>query len=241
MHNLEIQFNKEVISKIKSLHFQADQIGSILFVLFALYENRFDLLDEFDDYNKQKRAILLYKELEIKGLVTQLVGEAIEGKQTPHFVLQPNGINLVEFIKSEFKKSNNEIKTEDIAIVGVENLKTAISNNVEDWIDEWIDLFPEGVRSGGRLLRSDKPACTRKMRIFLKEYGFDKELVIKATKAYLQTQAEKDYQYTRCAVYFIYRMEGIGTGKTSDLAAWCDDVSRRIDKPKTENNLDILV
>ena len=51
MQSIEIQFNKAIIEKVKSLNFQVDQLGSILFILFALYEEKIEVLDEFVESN----------------------------------------------------------------------------------------------------------------------------------------------------------------------------------------------
>jgi len=238
---IELQFNRDIIQKIKSLNFQVDQIGSVLFVLFCLYEDRIDLLDEFDDYNKQKRAFLLYKELEMRSLVYQNEDSDLE---TPHFLLTKQGISLVEYIKAQFKNENKEINSEKIAVSGVETIKDAITSEYidpEKWIDEWIEIFPKGVKSGGRLLRGDKPACIRKMRVFMIEYKYSKDEIIRATEAYIKSKAEENYAFTRCAVYFIYRVEGARTEKTSDLAAWCERVKEMETEGESQNNMEMVV
>lgn len=239
MQNLEIQFNKVIIKQVKALNFQVDQLGSILFILFALYENRLDLLDEFDDYNQQKRAILLYKELEVRGLVAENLDE-----DESNYSLTKEGIELVEFIKSEFKRSSSDVTSEDIAISGVETLKEGVKEgDVESWIDEWVDLFPRGVKSGGRLVRSDKQSCLRKMKVFLREYDYDKDTILNATRKYVQSKANDGYSYMRCAVYFIYRVDTSRSDKVSDLASWCDQVQHDANEGNdhSENNLEIMV
>jgi hypothetical protein len=117
MQSIEIQFNKNIIDKVRSYNFQVDQLGSILFVLFALYEGKIDLLDEFDDSNKQKRALFLYKELELKDLLTSSKEE-----DNTIYVLTQKGIDLIEFIKEQ----SNEVTAEKIAVSGVDQLKTEI-------------------------------------------------------------------------------------------------------------------
>jgi hypothetical protein len=240
MQNLEIQFSPVIIKQVKALNFQVDQLGSVLFILFSLYENRLDLLDEFDDYNLQKRAIILYKELELKGLIE----EAEEGEEG-YFTLTQEGIKLVEFIKGEFTKSNEQVTSEKIAVSGVENLKDAIaSDDVDSWIDSWVELFPRGVRTFGKLVRSDKQSCLRKMRVFMKEYGYDKDTIMTATRKYVKVKEDDGYRAMRCAVYFIYRVETSLRDKVSDLAAYCEEVL--LDKQdgnseQSENNLEIMV
>jgi hypothetical protein len=241
MDNLEIQFNSNIIKKIKSLNFQVDQIGSVLFTLFALYEGRLDLLDEFDDYNKQRRAFILYTELEMRDLVDRDYSAEAD---SPHFSLSKDGIELVEYIKGEFAITQQQVTSEMVAVAGV----TPESLNVDpndpiNWIDEWIDIFPRGVKSGGRLLRGDKNSCMRKMRVFVKEYSFSKDIIMSATKAYIESKKADNFNYTRCAVYFIYRIEGNSIhSKISDLATWCEQEVHESTEPRrnSESNLEFM-
>lgn len=225
---IEIQFNKAIIDKVKSLKFQVDQLGSVLFILFALYEGKIELLDEFDDSNKERRALLLYKELVLRDLLVASDDETI-------YVLTPKGIELIEFIQ----ENTSDITTERIAVAGVDQLKDAVG--VETWIDEWLDIFPRGIRTGGKLLRSDKGSCTRKMISFIKEYKYDKDTIFAATKAYMEAKRQEGYAFTRCATYFIYRAETSYKDKTSDLATWCEQVLHEKENPSsTENTFEIL-
>lgn len=242
MGNLEIQFNGSIIKKVKSLNFQVDQIGSVLFILFGLYEHRMDLLDEFDDYNRQKRAFLLYAELSIRGLVE--VNTAIE-TDSPHYILTKEGIEFVEYIKGEFAATYQSVDTEKIAVAGIDGDqlgKVVDPDDLDVWIDEWIDIFPRGIKSGGRLIRGDKQSCLRKMRVFMKEYSYNKQTILDATRKYIESKRDEGFQYTRCAVYFIYRVETSRSDKISDLASWCDQVLHEgSDAGKSsENNLEIM-
>jgi hypothetical protein len=244
MSNLEIQFNAAIIKKVKSLNFQVDQVGSVLFILFCLYENRLDLLDEFDDYNRQRRAFLLYMELVNRGLLDQNTTQ--DDFTVPLFNLTKEGIEFVEYIKGEFAITHQEVSSDTIAIAGIdpEQLSKPVDeNDLEVWIDEWVDIFPRGVKSGGRLLRGDKISCLRKMRVFMKEYPYTKDTILEATRQYIKSKEQEGYAYTRCAVYFIYRVDQSRSDKASDLATWCDQVLHEKSegtKPSGENNLEIM-
>lgn len=223
MGNIEIQFNASIIKKVKSLNFQVDQIGSVLFILFCLYEDRWDLLDEFDDYNKQRRAFLLYMELVNRNLLAQNTEQ--DDFSVPHFSLTKEGIEFVEYIKGEFVLTHQLVDSSTLAVAGVEPAqldKPIDENNLDVWIDEWIDIFPRGIKSGGRLVRGDKISCLRKMRVFMKEYPYTKETILQATRNYIASKRDENFAYTRCAVYFIYRVETSRSDKISDLATWCD-------------------
>lgn len=231
MQSIEIQFNKKIINKVRSYNFQVDQLGSVLFVLFALYEGKIELLDEFDDDNKQRRALFLYKELELRDLLTS----SKEDEDTI-YVLTQKGIDLIEFIKT----NSDEVTAEKIAVSGVDQLKTEIVDGVESWIDEWLDTFPRGVKTGGKLVRSDRKECVRKLQFFIKEYNYDKETIIEATKAYVESKRQVGWEFMRCATYFIYRVDNSTKDKTSDLAAWCDQTLHDKQNPSQEDTFEVL-
>ena len=87
-----------------------------------------------------------------------------------------------------------------------------------DWINEWYDLWPRGVKSGGHYVRSSMSACERKMKAFLKNTEFEKETIMDATKAYIQDRAQQQYSYMQLSHYFIYK-DGV-----SALETWCDNL-----------------
>ena len=90
---------------------------------------------------------------------------------------------------------------------------------LEDWFDEWYDLWPSGVKSGGYYLRSDKKGAFRKMKDFLVEnpqYG--KDIIIKATRNYINDQSIQRFTHTKLSHYFIEK-DGI-----SILAGECENV-----------------
>lgn len=86
--------------------------------------------------------------------------------------------------------------------------------NVEEWIDEWRDLFPRGARIAGYSVRSDRPGCIYKMTKFLKEHkDFNKDMVIEATKSYIKKMSSSGFERIRTASNFIEK------NKESILAA----------------------
>lgn len=101
--------------------------------------------------------------------------------------------------------------------------KTA-KEKVEDWIDEWYELWPRGVKSGGNMLvRSDKNGCLNKMRKFVKEYPeYDKGIIIRATKNYLDHLRMNNWAFIQAAHYYISK------NNISNLAAACEDVQDRL-------------
>ena len=171
-------------------------------ILLCLRAGRIDLLDIMDDNNKSKRMILMYYELMRKGLIEENPDTVVQYKLTD---LGNQLLNNIDFLLSE------EIKED---IVKEDN---KVEDKVDNWIDKWVRMFPSGVKSGGKLLRSDAKSCLIKMKQFLKDYPYDKDTIFKATLNYLADKKEENWQFTRCAIYFISKR-----GEGSDLAAECE-------------------
>lgn len=90
---------------------------------------------------------------------------------------------------------------------------------VDNWIEEWRNLFPTNIKSGGRPIKGDKKSCIRKMTAFLKEYPeYSKEEIFQATRIYIFDKKRDNYNYMVCADYFIYK------DKASLLASILEDI-----------------
>lgn len=95
--------------------------------------------------------------------------------------------------------------------------------NVSNWIDDWYNLFPSKVRSGGYPVKTDKKGCLKKMIKFCDNNPeYSKEIIFKATEFYINSAREKEYQYMKLAPYFIEK-DGV-----SMLAGECDNIIDRI-------------
>lgn len=97
--------------------------------------------------------------------------------------------------------------------------KYLVQHDVTSWIQEWRELWPKGVKSGGRVVRGDKQGCIRKMKNFLRDNpGVTKEDVFTATKLYVFAKKREDYKAIICADYFIIK-DG-----SSQLSAYVEDI-----------------
>jgi hypothetical protein len=93
---------------------------------------------------------------------------------------------------------------------------------VEDWIDSWRDIFPIGVKSGGRLVRGDKQGVLKKMKQFVKQNPkISVEDIFKATKLYVLEKRNSNWQFMICADYFISK------DNTSMLSAWIENINEK--------------
>lgn len=111
---------------------------------------------------------------------------------------------------------NNLDATEDFVAICTGTKEPEV---LENWISEWYDLWPTGIKSGGYYLRTDKKGVLRKMKTFLVYYPqYSKKIVMEATKNYLNDQSLGGYSYTKLAPYFIEK-DGM-----SVLAGECENI-----------------
>ncbi len=85
---------------------------------------------------------------------------------------------------------NNYIRIIDDEIVVSEKLKNelnlkSIESEVEDWIEEWRELFPKGRNKSGYPYRGDKQGCINKMKKFVRKYNYSKDIIFRATENYV--------------------------------------------------------
>jgi len=121
----------------------------------------------------------------------------------------------------------NIIKTEKLRELfkeyEVEEPRGSPTIGIGTWIDDWYNLFPSKVRSGGYPVRCDKRGCFKKMIKFCKDNpDYNKDIIFEATKFYITSAKNKDYQYMKLAPYFIEK-DGI-----SMLAGECENIINRM-------------
>lgn len=74
------------------------------------------------------------------------------------------------------------------------------------WIEDWYDLFPKGIKSGGYYVRTSIKDCDKKMYKFLADNsGFTKDIILEATKRYVEEMKSKNYSMMKLAPNFIYK------------------------------------
>ena len=74
------------------------------------------------------------------------------------------------------------------------------------WIETWYDLFPKGVKSGGYYVRTSIKDCDKKMFKFLIDNSeFTKDIILEATKSYIEDMKSKNYSMMKLAPNFIYK------------------------------------
>ncbi len=198
---IDLRVNKEILMLLRKAGLYSDTLMTQYFILRCLRENNEMFLNILDDERMSKRFILQYYELVRMNLITEVnIGEVTS------FLLTETGENLMKQI-------------DELA-----NPKPKVEESVESWFDEWMEMFPTGVKSGGRLVKSDKQGCLKKMKKFVKDYPFTKETILQATKEYLDEFQAKDWKFVKCATFFIHKMD-----EGSELAGRCEQT---LDEPE---------
>lgn len=228
-----IKINKTVINRMKGEKIIMDQLGTVMFILKCLFEGKIGLLDCADDSNKELRMNVMYKQLCRR--------ELIEPDGTDkNYKLTPRGYELATFIAEQ------EGKREEVEVVSVkvkvETPVSTIAKEVEDecagWIGEYVDIFPT-VSKGDRPLRVHPETCINKMNAFLKKYKYSKEVVLAATKLYIEDQVDQgSHEYTSRADNFISKYAASHPEYSSPLAAWCKRYLDEKDSPGRSARLD---
>ena len=129
-------------------------------------------------------------------------------------------LSFIQYMKDSEEDINSlDNKEIEKAWHDFQNLNTN-TTNVSDWIEEWVDIFPRGVKNrSGKVLKQPALAVLKKMRNFVKLYKYDVATIFDATKAYIRNGEDNDFKYTRANIFFIDKQ-----GEGSDLAAWCEKV-----------------
>ena len=199
--NIKLEIGKEVIENLKADHIPMNLAGSVLMILMALYHDNYTFLEQLDDKNKEKQIMLLYQMLYRKGYIDETQEEDMEQAL---YKLTEKGENFIRYAESVSMSINDTPKVD-----------------VEYWIDEYINLFPENIK-GQRNLRGDRASCLIRMQWFLKKYKYDSAHILAATEEYINSQAASNdgHKYTITSDYFIKK--GAGTDMTSRLAQACE-------------------
>jgi len=219
---VNIQFNKDIISKLKEHEIYPDISGSVMFVLIAIAENKIELLDHADDMNKARKMFLLYTFLERRGFLYRT-----DNSEFIAYNLTAKGVSLVKYLKEAF---NDELSAESF----IEERVIVEEESVDNWALEYVSLFP-------RHKTAHEKTIPKRFDKFFKEFPeyASKELILNATKYYIEENRKKDENltYIREANYFIWKAENGSI--VYDLATWCQKYLNK-DKNETEFNMDFL-
>jgi hypothetical protein len=190
-------------------------------LLYALKHNNFEILYDYHDVENYTNYT-----------ISNLIQKKLIAKKTNC----DTSVSLDDLYKSNLElTSNGELIFKD-------SIKSAPSNEKlfpykVTWIDEYYDLFPKGIKSGGFYVRTSIQDCSNKMFKFLNDNSeFTKDIILAATKNYIKDCEARNYDKMKLAPYFIFK-DG-----TSMLSGYCEAYVQGIndnqDTYTTSNNIE---
>lgn len=176
-------------------------------ILHGLYNENLKLVEEYhtvENYNNGSSIQTLVHLGFLQRLTTP-------PNNTPYSeVLNGNLIITKLAIERFFKNSTNQSTPTSEGLSITSRYKVA-------WIEEWYDLFPKGVKSGGYYVRTSIKSCDKRMFKFLTDNpAFTKNIILEATKIYVEQMKVNNYSMMKLAPNFIYK-DGM-----SMLSGCCD-------------------
>jgi hypothetical protein len=91
------------------------------------------------------------------------------------------------------------------------------TDDFEILLNTYSELWPKGVKSGGRLIRKTPASLKTKMQAFVnKRKDLPFEAIIQGTAAYLKEKKKEGWAYTISSDYFILK------NSASELESWAD-------------------
>lgn len=97
-----------------------------------------------------------------------------------------------------------------------------------DNIQNYINLFPKKRLPSGKLARSSPKNLEPRFQWFFKNHDYTWEEVLLATKMYIKEYENKGYNYMRCSMYFIKKVD-VSKTPESTLADYCQQVRDGVD------------
>ena len=175
---------------------------------------------------------LNFEELEVKDRLLFLCNISFEV-----FYAMARKYNSEEYSKVEdtFSKAELDllqangfikITSDDYTFELLEKAETLFGKKLDSLAElasKLIEIYPQGVKSGGYPVRGSKVDVTDKLRKFFKKHKYTHEQVIAATQKYVNRKREESWAYMQRLVFFIEK------DSTSNLAA-------EIDGMKGDNN-----
>jgi len=165
--------------------------------LSLIEEGELQVLKEY----LQNRGFLSEKEFD--GMVNK-------GYLKPNSPILPKGVLKNQEVTTEFKNLKKVINGDNIN-------KVVIST----WFDEWYNLFPSNVESGNYKIKSKRGSCKLKLSRFMKKHPkYNKDIILKATKLYIDEFRLRNFEYIQLAANFIYKKEV----NNSTLEDYCERI-----------------
>jgi hypothetical protein len=191
---ISMTLNKQVLDVLKKYSISIDQ----LFILLALYDEAIPLLDVYDGDNTSTKILIeQYQPLHIHGFIKYTGSES-----TRVYELDDAGKALVESVRVLFEEPDGE-----------KQVNAMIRDLGPKYLALWPSMrLPSGVPSRVSIVEIEK-----RLRSFIntykaplkREYGIKltPELILQATKGYVERYAAQQYMYMVNSAYFIQKRE----------------------------------
>jgi hypothetical protein len=170
-------------------------------LLYSLYNKNIDIICDYHD---------------VEPYTNYIISNLTQKQFICRIVQNENKISLEDLY------SNNLRLTSKGELIFKEFVKSAPSNEKlipykVSWIEDYYDLFPKGIKSGGFYVRSSIQDCSNKMNKFIIDNPqFTKDIILEATKNYINDCKARNYDKMKLAPYFIIK-DG-----TSMLSGYCE-------------------
>lgn len=156
-------------------------------------------------------------------LFNMLVSEDVNEDTIKNFIQQNNSLkeNVYRYLETLgiIKIIGDGYKDISIRPLGIELIGENVVDNILETASKIRELFPKGVKSGGKLVKSAEGDIANKLRKFFKKYKYSQEQVLQATKNYVESKRKEGWSFMQTAAYFIEK-DGV-----SNLAAECDNLN----------------
>lgn len=113
--------------------------------------------------------------------------------------------------------------------------KQLIKLDLKKFVEEYRNLFPRGRNHSGYPYKGDKQGCLKKMARFIKlNPDYTPEIIISATKKYINEKKKDNYDYMHLAHYFIEK-NGV-----SLLGSFCEHIIDNSENDREEGFSNII-
>ncbi|NPV12625.1 MAG: hypothetical protein HPY57_12635 [Ignavibacteria bacterium] len=145
-----------------------------------------------------------------------------------NLVMDLESLNLVKIIGDLYDDDLNPLLSS--ILVRAEGLKIfqdqLEATKIEELAKELRDLFPSGIKSGGYYVKGNLKDIKYKLVKFIKKYPkYDKDIIIKATKNYIDRKRAENWNMIKTIENFILK------DNTSVLASECENLLENGDEP----------
>jgi hypothetical protein len=115
--------------------------------------------------------------------------------------------------------NENDVTFKSLKVTSKFKISETSDESIEELSKLFVDIFPKGIKSGGYYVRTNHKSCIKKLKKFMKDYPeFTPEIILQATRNYVEDMSRNGYDKMRLAPYFIEK-DGIST-----LWVYCDRI-----------------